>query len=189
MLELDVSVFRFLHQALGGAWLLPMAVLSVIGGGWGSVLVVPLVLAPRTRRFARSLAAVLAVTAVLVFAFKRAVGRARPCASLPDMKALVFDAPTDFSFPSGHAAGSFAFAVFVALVLIRATPPDASAREQLVRRASALALLLVAVGVGLSRIALGVHFPGDVLAGALLGTTVAAVGARLHSRNLPISRP
>ncbi len=177
MLELDVSVFRFLHDALSGGWLLPMAALSMIGGGWGSLLVVPLAAARRTRSFARSLAAVLVVTAVLVFALKRLVGRARPCACLPGMKALVFAAPTDFSFPSGHAAGSFAFAVFVAIVLVRTEAPP---RERFLRRAGAALLLLLAVGVGLSRIALGVHFPGDVLAGALLGTTVAAAGARLH---------
>lgn len=159
---------------------MPLAVLSAIGGGWGSLAVIPLALATRTRRFASSLAAVLGVTAVLVFLLKPIIARARPCNCLTGIKALVWSAPTDFSFPSGHSAGSFAFAVFVAIVLVRATPDSASVRERTLRRVGAIAIVLVALGVGLSRIALGVHFPGDVLAGALLGTTVASIGARMH---------
>jgi undecaprenyl-diphosphatase len=157
-----------------------MAVLSAIGGGWGSLAVLPLLASPRTRRFAGSLAAVLGVTAVLVFALKPLIGRVRPCNCLADAKALVFQAPTDFSFPSGHSAGSFAFSVFSALVLVKATPADASDRERFVRRLGAAMLVLTAVGVGFSRISLGVHFPGDVLAGAIVGTTVATIGVRVH---------
>ena len=67
MTELDIHIFRFLYHALSGGWLWPMVVLSAIGGGWGAVTVLPLLASPRTRRFAESLAAVLGVTAVLVF--------------------------------------------------------------------------------------------------------------------------
>jgi len=175
--ELDVQIFRFLHHALS-SWLGPMAVLSAVGGGWGALAVVPMFAFPRSRSAARPLAFVLAITAVLVFALKRMVARVRPCGCLDDIRALVFSAPTDFSFPSGHAAGSFAFTVFLAIVLVKTAPPDA--RSRLLRRLGAGALLLLAVGVGLSRIALGVHFPGDVLAGALLGATIATVGAHIH---------
>jgi undecaprenyl-diphosphatase len=177
VLELDVHAFRLLHRALSGGWTLPMAMLSAIGGGWGALLVFPLLAPARTRRLGRSLAGVLAVTAVLVFALKRIVGRTRPCACLEDVHALVFAAPTDFSFPSGHAAGSFAFAVFVATVLLRSRELASPGPR---RWLAAAALLLLALGVGFSRIALGVHFPGDVVAGALLGTHVAAAGASLH---------
>lgn len=180
MTEVDIQIFRFVNQAFSGAWLWPMAVLSAIGGGWGALSVIPLLVATRTRRFARSLAGVLGVTAVIVFLLKRIVARARPCACLEDVKARVFAAPTDFSFPSGHSAGSFAFAIFVAMVLVSSLEPSAGARERWLRRAAAGLLVALAVGVGVSRIALGVHFPGDVLAGAILGSTVALVGARLY---------
>ena len=179
MIEIDIQIFRFLHQTLS-AWIWPMAVLSAIGGGWGSLAVVPLLASTRTRRFATSLAAVLGVTAVLVFALKRMVARVRPCGCLAEVKALVFDAPTDFSFPSGHSAGSFAFAVFVAVVLVSTIPEHAGPRQRWLRRGGAVLLVLLACGVALSRIALGVHFPGDVFAGALLGASVALFGARLH---------
>lgn len=179
LIDFDVQTFLFLNHALA-AWLWPMVVLSAVGGGWGSLTVVPLLAFGRTRRFALSLTAVLGVTAVFVFALKRVVGRVRPCNCLADVKALFFAAPSDFSFPSGHSAGSFAFAVFVAIVLVRATPAGASASVRRLRRLSAGVLVALAASVGLSRIALGVHFPGDVLAGALLGTTIATLGARWH---------
>ena len=101
MTEIDIQIFLALHHAFSG-WIAPLAVLSAIGGGWGSVSVIPLFVWSRTRRFAGSLAAVLGVTAVLVFVLKRLVARVRPCGCLADVKALVFEAPTDFSFPSGH---------------------------------------------------------------------------------------
>lgn len=167
MSDLDVQLFRYLHDALSGA-IMPMIALSVVGGGWGALSVVPLLAWNRTRRFAFALAAVLTTTAVLVFVLKRVFARVRPCNGLPDIHSIA--PPTDFSFPSGHAAGSFAFAVFVAIVLVNKGGTG--------RLLAALLLVLFAIGVGLSRIALGVHYPGDVLAGALLGSAVAAIGAR-----------
>lgn len=183
MTELDAQVFWFLHRALSGAWVPPLAFLSLIGGGWGALFTLPLLAIRRTRPAARALVVVLAVTALLVFVLKRIIGRARPCNCLADVHARVFAAPTDFSFPSGHASGSFAFLVFLAIVLVKTTPPDATAGARLGRRLGAAAMVLVAILVGLSRISLGVHFPGDVLAGAILGSTVAAVGAGLHLRD------
>lgn len=181
MSELDIHLFRVLHHAFSGWWIVPMAVLSAIGGGWGSLAVLPMLYARRTRPVAVSLAAVLAVTAISVFVLKRLLGRVRPCGALADVKALVFDPPSDCSFPSGHAAGSFAFCVFLAIVVMKAS------REAAPRRGlfAAGALILLAGGVGLSRVALGVHFPGDVLAGALLGSTLAVLGARRHHAAAP----
>ncbi len=174
--SVDAEIFRFLYRALSGPWLPPLVFLSAIGGGWGSFLVLPLYLARPTRPLARPLAYVLITTAVLVWLLKRMVGRIRPYARLEDVKALAFSAPTDFSFPSGHAAGSFAFCIFLATVLVRS-----DVREQrALRFVLAGGLLLLAIGVGLSRIALGVHFPGDVLGGAILGASIASVGAHLH---------
>jgi undecaprenyl-diphosphatase len=180
--DIDVQIFRFLHHAFSGGWILPMAALSAIGGGWGALAILPLYASPRNRRMAIALAYVVTVTAVVVFALKRAFARVRPCGCLADIHALVFDAPSDFSFPSGHAAGSFAFCVFLALVIVKTAPDEANRRERVRRWLVSSLLILLAAGVGLSRIALGVHFPGDVLAGAALGTMAAIAGAVLHVR-------
>lgn len=66
--------------------------------------------------------------------------------------------PESASFPSGHTASAVAFAAAVSPVLPAATIP----------------LGLLAVAVGYSRIHTGVHYPGDVVAGAVLGTGAAA---------------
>ena len=175
MSELDARMFRVLHDALSQGWLPTMAVLTTVGGGWGALTVFPLFASRRTRSFAGGLTLVLVVTNLLVFGLKRLFERQRPCHCLSGVHALVFEAPHDPSFPSGHAAGAFAFATFVAAVLLRRWPSPA-------RFPAAALLLLVATGIAISRVALGVHFPGDITAGALLGTLVGGIGAHAWLR-------
>jgi membrane-associated phospholipid phosphatase len=65
--------------------------------------------------------------------------------------------PASTSFPSGHSAAAFAFATGVG----HSFPP------------AAVPLRALAALVAYSRVHTGVHYPGDVVAGALLGTAVA----------------
>lgn len=183
MSALDVRIFLFLHDTFSGAWLAPAAVLSAIGGGWGSLFALPLFWSMRTRRMAKALAIVLVSTATLVFVLKQLIGRARPCNCLTDIHARIFAAPNDFSFPSGHASGSFSFCVFFAIILVKTAPKDGPRHVRVLRYVSAALLVLLATAVGLSRISLGVHFPGDVLAGAIVGSTIASLGASYYLRS------
>lgn len=175
MSELDIRLFRALHEALGGGLLSVMAALTVVGGGWGALSILPLFVPARTRRFAIAFAATIGANAVVVYALKAAIARPRPWLVMADVHPLVFPGPSDFSFPSGHAAGSFCYATFVAVVLLKT-------RKGAMPFVVSGILLFLALGVALSRIALGVHFPGDITAGAVIGATCGALGANLHLR-------
>jgi len=178
--ELDVRIFRWLHESISDTrWLAVMCVLTVLGSGWGSFMLVPLYLAKRTRRFAAILTAVLLVNAVIIFLVKVVVRRPRPFLVLPDVRALVFEAPTGYSFPSGHSAGSFSLAMFAAIVLFRGRE---FRKHPILRGGFAVFLLVAAGGVALSRVALGVHFPIDIAVGAIVGSTVGGFGARYYLR-------
>jgi membrane-associated phospholipid phosphatase len=74
--------------------------------------------------------------------------------------------PSSRSLPSGHTASAFAFATGVGQVMPHAAAP----------------LRLLAAAVGYSRVHTGVHYPGDVVAGALLGTTIAQATASALDR-------
>jgi undecaprenyl-diphosphatase len=141
---------------------------TVVGGGWGMVALL-LFLARRATRAATAwlLAAIVAQSA-LVSLLKAIVGRVRPCDALAWCAPLV-TSPGGGSFPSGHAAGSFAFAAFVSLHAPRWAAPA----------------LLWAVLVAWSRVVLGVHYPSDILAGAMLGTAIGIAFARASLRRSP----
>lgn len=75
---------------------------------------------------------------------------------------------TNASFPSGHAMGSLAFAAGLALILLRLVPRH--------RGSTCVLLAAFAIGVGVSRIYLQVHYPSDVLAAwALSAAWIAAM--------------
>ncbi|BFV60142.1 hypothetical protein KCMC57_up52460 [Kitasatospora sp. CMC57] len=98
------------------------------------------------------------------FLVKEAVGRVRP--SLPDPVAL---AP-GYSFPSGHAMTAAASCAVLLLVWVPVMPRSL--------RPAAWALAAVSVlGVGFTRVALGVHWASDVLGGWLLGVGLVVATA------------
>jgi undecaprenyl-diphosphatase len=107
-------------------------------------------------------AATALVTNMVVTLLKHAVGRDRPPAVILDPKPLM-EVPTTSSFPSGHAATGFACALVLARFAPRLTVP----------------LFVLAALIAFSRVYVGVHYPFDVLAGALLGLAIATALPRL----------
>jgi undecaprenyl-diphosphatase len=173
--DFDARVFEIAYGR-GDAIAYAMVALSMIGSGWAALGLGPLLAWARTRSFAAWLAGVLALQAVVVFMTKLAVGRTRPYLALHVSPLL--DAPTDHSFPSGHASGSFALAAFVlATALLSRNEP----RRRLWLAVGVLGVVL-AFAIGVSRVWLGVHWPSDVAAGACIGTTLGAAGAWARAR-------
>src|SRR3954464_399503 len=100
----------------------------------------------------------LLVNAVL----KRIFGRVRPDMANLRAERTLRRSPVTLSFPSGHSASAAAFITGVAME----------------RSVAGAALAPVAVGVGYSRVHVGVHYPGDVVAGMAVGGAVALATQR-----------
>lgn len=162
---MDAALFRFMNRfAERTGWLHPPAVafakygivafaLMLLVGWWFG----------RQRPEMTTLAAV-ACTVVAVFMalgaaqlIGHAVGRARPYDAMTGIRALVART-TDFSFPSDHATVAGAVAGGLWFV-----------DRRLARLTIGLALLMA-----VTRVYVGAHYPGDVLAGLVLGAATAA---------------
>jgi undecaprenyl-diphosphatase len=102
---------------------------------------------------------------LVVGLLKDLFGRARPPEADPSLGSLVA-IPENASFPSGHSATAFAAATAIAILSPKMRP-------------YALGL---AAAVALSRVYLRVHFPLDVLAGALIGVALGALMALVAVR-------
>ena len=92
----------------------------------------------------------------LYYVLKNTLKRQRPPEVIPHFTSIV-KASDQFSFPSGHTMAAFLLAALSTMTL----------------GSSAAILYVWATAVGISRVVLGVHFPTDILAGAIIGISIA----------------
>lgn len=116
-------------------------------------VLIPLLTAPWPRGITARAAAALTISHLLVQGMKRICNRERP-ALRP-----IIRCPDRFSFPSGHASAALAVAMSYAIAFPAFAGP----------------LIGLALVVGWSRVVLGVHYPGDVMAGQLVATAIVAL--------------
>ncbi len=138
--------------------------LSVIGRGgmvWLACGAAIACVRRNVRPFTLVLVAVLIASALTDNVLKPAVDRRRPFDELAGD--VIGGRPNDASFPSGHSANAFAGAT----TLSRLAP------------GGTIAWVALAVAIAFSRVYLGVHFPLDVIGGALIGVASAWLARRL----------
>lgn len=124
-----------------------------------------LLLIPKTRKAGLAMGIALALEIVCCnVILKPFVARIRPC-DVNTAVQLLIERPLDYSFPSGHTASSFAAASALYF-----------GRKKLWIPAAVLAGL-----IAFSRLYLYVHYPTDVLAGALIGIMMGWIGSVLSN--------
>lgn len=162
LLQLDGRLLVAI-QGLHTAWLDPIVSAYTRLGDAGiffiALSLVMLLYKPTRRAGALALGAMLLGLLVTNVTIKPLISRPRPWLDWPIVPLVTERDPN--SFPSGHTCAAFA----AGLSWARALP----------WRWGRLAAVVLAVLMGLSRLYVGVHYPSDVLAGALIGSLCAWV--------------
>jgi undecaprenyl-diphosphatase len=156
--QLFYSINRHFEHKIMSKWI---RLITHFGGASFTIATVLFLLFFTTGNAATAAAAcawALAISHLPVYIIKKLFPRKRPYLALE--RALIPENPLkDHSFPSGHTT-----AIFSVVTPLSIQFPALS-----------LFLIPLACSVGLSRIFLGLHYPSDVLAGALLGVATGAI--------------
>ena len=178
--EIDTTVFYAINHLPHG-WFLDgfFGMLSGLGDGGFIWFVIGIWLIVREEKRDKHFFLPLGITGILSWffsevLFKSIVARIRPSNILEGVISVGF--PNGYSFPSSHATLAFALAVVL------------SYKEPKLKKL----FFSLAILIAFSRIYLGYHFPGDVLAGAVLGTCIGfgvMIGYQYMKKRRIASRP
>jgi undecaprenyl-diphosphatase len=154
--NIDWQILRWIHSTLGCHALdFLMPKISLLGNAAAIWLICAflMLLTKKHRKYGITLLIGLTLSFIIgSICLQPLLARPRPCWLETDIRLLI-PKPADYSFPSGHTLSSFA----AATILMRWN-----------RQAGRLAFLLASL-IAFSRLYLFVHFPSDVLGGAVLG--------------------
>ena len=168
MLLFDFTILNFIYDHCRSEILdVLMPIITKLGNGgviWITLTIVLLI----SRRYRKAGAAMLFALVLDVticnIILKPLVARIRPC-DVNTAVQLLITRPTDYSFPSGHTAASFA----------------STAALYFSRKKLWIPALVLAVWIAFSRLYLYVHYPTDILAGVMLGIVMGYLGCKLAS--------
>jgi undecaprenyl-diphosphatase len=157
----------------GVMWVL--SAIGYFGAIWAVVAIVMAAWVPRLRPEAwQVLLALLVTQGVVDWGIKPLVARPRPFVASTASRVVGRYRPPTFSFPSGHAALSFAAATVLAVGVPRLR----------------VCWFVLATLIAFSRIYIGVHYPLDVACGAVVGMGIGVLvsgGRACYSRGLSIA--
>lgn len=158
----ELRFIEALHGFISSPFADRLAVaVSFLGNGgmvWILAIVV-LLLSPKTRKAGIAAAVALAAEAVICSCLKIVIARPRPF-DIDRSIELLIAPPSDYSFPSGHTASSFACASAIRYAGLRYSVPA----------------FILASMIAFSRIYLLVHYPSDILGGVILGFACGQLG-------------
>lgn len=173
--QLDGSILLFIQEHIRTPaldWLMKLA--SAVGDSgiiW-ILLGLALLIWKKTRRGGLdTLLSLAASTAVNNLIIKPLAARPRPYLTFEELEVIIKPL-TSYSFPSGHACASFAAAFALS--------------HAFKKHGGAWAYVPAAI-ITLSRIYVGIHYPTDIIAGAILGTVAAWLVCKLSKKY--ISKP
>lgn len=164
--EIDVQIMTWIQENMRSEWMDSfMKFMTIVGDlmlVWAVVLVVYLLFKKQERN-----AKVIAFSLALSFIFnqlllKNIVRRPRPFVNHTQLSPIIHK-PTSFSFPSSHSATSFAVA---------------SAIHWIKLPGYIMGYILAGL-IAFSRVYLCVHYPSDILVGAVVGCLATVVAAKL----------
>lgn len=157
MFENEGYVLIWIQENIRQDWLNPVMRFVTSLGNAGIVWIIAalvLLCFAKTRKAGAGCALALIFSLIVNnLILKNLVNRTRPFDAIPELSVLITK-PTDASFPSGHTGSSIA----VGLVILLMLP-----------RKYGIPAMVLAVLISLSRLYVGVHYPTDVLGGAVSG--------------------
>lgn len=169
--DFDHGLMTLVQTERSPAWDVLMVMLTKLGD-WqtqlaAAVLLSLLLILMRKWQAAVFASSTLVLTALANSGLKHLLARARPEVLLEPLHS--------YSLPSGHSSAAFAYCLVLGVLAGRGQPPRGQLTWMLIAS-------LPACAIAVSRVYLGVHWPTDILAGALLATTVCALCLSLSER-------
>ncbi|MGO5064725.1 phosphatase PAP2 family protein [Clostridium sp. LCP25S3_F8] len=168
--NIDIYILDFIHKNIANNFLDKIMIFITSIGNLGLIWIgisLLLLISKRYRKVGVLCIASLFLSSLIgEVLLKNLVQRGRPFTAVEGINLLI-KVPKSFSFPSGHTASSFAVATVVGRKIEKFKLP----------------IYILAIAIAFSRLYLYVHYPSDVLVGALIGVISAKIILYMRSKH------